>query len=231
MRATKNFSNTACFIAWVLSYGHRLYLELRALHWFLLRYVKVFSTLLSDWLIFFQKSVFVDQLSAQLTLFCTLKNTPKTVVPCSADGVQSVISQCPDFTFINLSIYQAQLTPIRVLALVRGTCVCDVRTRRSSYDDLSLPTKTRFIRCAGMSFLRSCAEHDHSFSDVVYFIDSLLLLQVAARTTRYRPCSCSELCVIVTVIYLLTKVHKTSVLTRSKTPRLTSGPDSFPQIR
>jgi len=62
-----------------------------------------------------KKSFFVDQLSAQLTLFCrkklkrfsaytpaTLKNTPKTVVPCNADGVQTVISQCPGFTSIHV---------------------------------------------------------------------------------------------------------------------------------
>ena len=42
MRATEKFSNTARFIAWVPSYGHRPYLERRALHWFLLRYAKVF---------------------------------------------------------------------------------------------------------------------------------------------------------------------------------------------
>ena len=59
-----------------------------------------------------------------LTL-ATLKNTSKTVVPCNADGVQTVISQCPGFTSIHesrdskflsdvqqpfhLSIYQAQI--------------------------------------------------------------------------------------------------------------------------
>jgi len=32
----------------------------------------------------------------------TLKNTPKTVVPCNTDGVQTVISQCPGFTSIHV---------------------------------------------------------------------------------------------------------------------------------
>ena len=57
MRATEKFSNTARFIAWVPSYGHRPHLQRKALHWFLLRYAKVFSTLLSDWLIFLSKKI------------------------------------------------------------------------------------------------------------------------------------------------------------------------------
>jgi len=34
----------------------------------------------------------------------TLKNSPKTVVPCNADDVQTVISQCPEFTSIHESM-------------------------------------------------------------------------------------------------------------------------------
>ena len=60
----------------ILSYYHRKhgpYLERRALHTFLFRYAKVFSTLLSDWLIFNQKIIFcwLPNTNVQMTLFCS----------------------------------------------------------------------------------------------------------------------------------------------------------------
>jgi len=57
-RAAEKFSNTACFIASIPSYEHKPCLERKALHIFLLRYAKVFSSLFSDSLIFLQKIIF-----------------------------------------------------------------------------------------------------------------------------------------------------------------------------
>jgi len=46
-------------------------LERRASYIVIFRYAKVFSILLSDWLIFFAKKLFLfDHISAQLTSFC-----------------------------------------------------------------------------------------------------------------------------------------------------------------
>ena len=68
--AAEKFSNTvAYYIASTPSYEHRPYFERKAQHIFLFRYVKVFSAILWDWVIFSKKSFFADQLNVQLTLF------------------------------------------------------------------------------------------------------------------------------------------------------------------